>query len=99
MLIVMIESTGTFFVSGNYVGKDIGEKEGTKGLRAEGIATVLGGVFNSFTYTTYSGNAGLVGLTRVNSRFVVVLAGVFLFILGLLPKFAALAIMIPRLVL
>lgn len=96
MLIVMIESTGTFFVIGNYVGKEIGEKEVTKGLRAEGIATVLGGVFNSFPYTTYSGNAGLVGLTRINSRFVVVLAGVFLFILGLLPKFAALATMIPR---
>jgi len=95
MLVVMIESTGTFFVIGKFCDTKLGDKDVTSGLRAEGLATILGGIFNSFPYTTYSGNAGLVGLTKVKSRFVVVTSGVFLVCLGLLPKFAALATCIP----
>lgn len=96
MLVVMIESIGTFFVIGKYTDKTIEDKDVVRGLRAEGVATILGGIFNSFPYTTYSGNAGLVGLTKVKSRFVVVIAGIILVCLGLLPKFAALATVIPR---
>jgi xanthine permease len=95
MLVVMIESTGTFFVIGKYCDKQIEDKDVTRGLRAEGVATILGGIFNSFPYTTYSGNAGLVGLTKISSRFVVVTAGIILVLLGLFPKFAALATIIP----
>lgn len=96
MLVVMTESIGTFFVIGKYCDVTISDKDVVRGLRAEGLATILGGLFNSFPYTTYSGNAGLVGLTKVKSRFVVVLAGIILIGLGLLPKFAALATIIPR---
>ncbi|ATW28477.1 nucleobase:cation symporter-2 family protein [Candidatus Formimonas warabiya] len=95
MIVVMIESTGTFLVVGKFCDKEITEKDVVKGLRAEGIGSILGGVFNSFPYTTYSGNAGLVGLTKVGSRFVVVAAGIILVVLGLIPKFAALATVIP----
>jgi xanthine permease len=96
MIVVMIESTGTFFVVGKFCDKEITDKDVVRGLRAEGFASILGGIFNSFPYTTYSGNAGLVGLTKVASRYVVATAGVILFCLGLLPKFAALATIIPK---
>lgn len=96
MLVVTTESIGTFFVIGKYCDTTIGDREVVKGLRAEGLASILGGIFNSFPYTTYSGNAGLVGLTKVKSRFVVVLAGIILTCLGLFPKFAALATTIPH---
>lgn len=95
MIVVMIESTGTFFAIGKYCDKEITEADVVRGLRAEGVASILGGIFNSFPYTTYSGNAGLVGLTKVASRFVVATAGLILVILGLIPKFAALATIIP----
>ena len=60
---------------------------------------MLGGVFNSFPYSTFSQNVGLVALTGVRSRYVTVTAGVILMTLGLLPKFAALATVIPNSVL
>lgn len=96
MLTVMIESTGTFFGIGRVCEKEITEKDIVRGLRAEGIATLLGGIFNSFPYTTFNQNLGLLALSKVKSRFVVVASGIILIALGLIPKFAALATIIPQ---
>lgn len=98
-LVSMIESTGVFFATGKVCEKEIGEKDVVKGIRAEGIAQILGGIFNSFPYTTFSQNVGLIALTKVRSRYVVITAGVILMILGTLPKFAAIATIIPPCVL
>jgi xanthine permease len=95
MLIVMVESTGSFMGIGKIVGRDLTEKELVKGFRAEGIATMIGGLFNSFPYTTFAQNIGLVAMTKVFSRWVVVYSGGILMLLGLCPKFAALATIIP----
>lgn len=95
MLIVMVESTGSFLGIARIVGKEVGEKELVKGFRAEGLATMVGGVFNSFPYTTFAQNIGLLSMTKVFSRWVVVSAGGILMLLGLCPKFAALATVIP----
>ncbi|WP_101696251.1 nucleobase:cation symporter-2 family protein [Clostridium minihomine] len=96
MLICMIESTGTYLGIGKVVGKEIDKKEIVKGMRAEGLATVIGGVFNSFSYTCFNQNLGLLTLSKVYSRFVGAAAGVILVLLGLCPKFAALATIIPN---
>ena len=96
MLVVMIESTGTFIGISKICGKTLTEKDIVKGLRAEGLATILGGFFNSFPYTTYNQNLGLLALSKVTSRFVVVASGFILVTLGLFPKFAALATIIPQ---
>ncbi|KMT22116.1 nucleobase:cation symporter-2 family protein [Clostridium cylindrosporum] len=98
-LVSMIESTGVFFATGNVCEKKIEEKDIVKGIRAEGIAQVLGGIFNAFPYTTFSQNVGLIALTKVRSRYVVVSAGIILIILGTIPKFAAIATIIPPCVL
>ncbi len=95
MLIIMVESTGSFMGLARICGKKIGEKELVKGFRAEGLATIVGGVFNSFPYTTFAQNIGLVTMTKVFSRWVVVASGGILMLLGLCPKFAALATIIP----
>lgn len=96
MLVVMIESTGTFIGIGKVCDKEITDKDIVRGLRAEGIATVLGGIFNSFPYTTFNQNLGLLALSKVASRYVVVASGIILVALGLIPKFAALATIIPQ---
>lgn len=96
MLTVMIESTGTFLGIGQVCDKEITEKDIVRGLRAEGIATILGGIFNSFPYTTFNQNLGLLALSKVASRFVVMASGIILVALGLIPKFAALATIIPQ---
>jgi len=59
-------------------------------LRADGLGTLIGGVFNTFPYTSFSQNVGLVGVTGVRSRWVTAAGGVIMLALGLIPKMAAL---------
>ncbi|AZU62112.1 nucleobase:cation symporter-2 family protein [Neobacillus mesonae] len=98
-IVSMIESTGVFLALGDVCERKLDSKDIKKGLRAEGLAVALGGIFNSFPYTTFSQNVGLVALTKVKTRNVVMTAGVMLMILGLLPKVAALTTIIPTAVL
>jgi uric acid transporter len=95
MIVVMVESTGMFLALGDMTGKKIDEKELTKGLRADGIGTILGGIFNTFPYTSFSQNVGLVGVTGIRSRWVAVAGGIILLGLGLIPKLAAVVAAIP----
>ena len=67
----------------------------SRALRADGLATFIGGVLNSFPYTCFAENVGLVRLTRVKSRYVVAAAGVFMILLGLIPKAGALVASVP----
>jgi xanthine permease len=99
MIVVMIESTGMFLALGEMTGKPIGTADLTKGLRADGLGTIVGGIFNTFPYTSFSQNVGLVGVTGVRSRFVTVAGGVILLILGLIPKLGALVEAVPLVVL
>ena len=99
MIVVMIESTGMFLALADITGKPIGQRELTAGLRTDGLGTFIGGIFNTFPYTSFSQNVGLVGVTGVRSRFVCVAAGLIMVGLGLLPKMAALVESVPQFVL
>ena len=99
MIVVMIESTGMFLALSDLTGKPIGPRQLSAGLRVDGLGTLIGGIFNTFPYTSFSQNVGLVGVTGVRSRFVCVAAGVILLLLGLLPKMAALVESLPTFVL
>lgn len=96
MLITMVETTGDVFATGEIVGKRITKKHISAALRADGISTTLGGIMNSFPYTCFAQNIGLVRLTKVKSRWVVVGAGIIMLILGLIPKAGALVAAIPH---
>ncbi|MBN8488537.1 MAG: purine permease [Burkholderiales bacterium] len=99
MIVVMIESTGMFLALSDITGKPLTQAQLTAGLRTDGLGTLIGGLFNTFPYTSFSQNVGLVGVTGVRSRFVCVAAGVIMIVLGLLPKMAALVESIPQFVL
>ncbi|MBP6677410.1 MAG: purine permease [Vitreoscilla sp.] len=99
MIVVMIESTGMFLALSDLTGKRLMQSELTAGLRTDGLGTLIGGIFNTFPYTSFSQNVGLVGVTGVRSRFVCVAAGVIMIVLGLLPKMAALVESVPQFVL
>ncbi|QED47730.1 nucleobase:cation symporter-2 family protein [Cytobacillus dafuensis] len=98
-IVSMIESTGVFLALGDVCDRKLESSDIKKGLRAEGLAVIVGGIFNAFPYTSFSQNVGLVVLTKVKTRNVVISAGVILMILGLLPKIAALTTIIPMAVL
>ncbi len=95
-LVSMVESTGVFLTLGEITDKKLTDKDLARGYRAEGAATIIGGIFNSFPYTTYSQNVGLVQLTGVKTRKVIVFAGFFLIVLGFLPKVATFTTLIPK---
>jgi uracil-xanthine permease len=99
MIVVMIESTGMFLALSEITGKKIGQPELAAGLRTDGLGTLIGGIFNTFPYTSFSQNVGLVGVTGVKSRWVCVAGGVIMIVLGLLPKMAAFVEAIPQYVL
>lgn len=98
-IVSVAESTGVFMALGKIVDKDITSKDLERGYRAEGLAIMLGGVFNSFPYTTYSQNVGLVQMSRVKTRDVIVVAGSLLILIGFVPKIAALTQLVPTSVL
>ena len=99
MIVVMIESTGMFLALSDITGKKIGQPELAAGLRTDGLGTLIGGIFNTFPYTSFSQNVGLVGVTGVRSRWVCVAGGVIMIVLGMLPKMAAFVESIPTFVL
>ena len=99
MVVVMIESTGMFLALGEMTDRKVDQAALTRGLRTDGLGTLIGGIFNTFPYTSFSQNVGLVAVTGVKSRFVCVAGGVILIVLGLLPKMAALVESLPTVVL
>ncbi len=99
MIVVMIESTGMFLALSDITGKPIAQPDLAAGLRTDGLGTLIGGIFNTFPYTSFSQNVGLVGVTGVRSRYVCVAGGIIMIVLGLLPKMAAFVEAIPQFVL
>jgi uric acid transporter len=99
MVVVMIESTGMFLALGDMTDRKVTQPMLSAGLRTDGLGTLIGGVFNTFPYTSFSQNVGLVGVTGIRSRFVCVAGGIILIVLGLLPKMSALIEALPTAVL
>jgi OHCU decarboxylase len=95
MIITMVETTGDVYATGEIVHKRIRPDDIARAIRADGVATFIGGVLNSFPYTCFAENVGLVRLTQVKSRWVVASAAVIMIILGSLPKAAAIVAGIP----
>ncbi|MBX6764275.1 MAG: purine permease [Rubrobacteraceae bacterium] len=98
MLVIMVETTSDMLAIGEIVGKPLREGEEERladGLRADSLSTVIGGVLNTYPFSAFAQNVGLVRYTNLKSRFIVAAGGVILVLLGLFPKFAALVTAIP----
>jgi len=92
----MVESTGVYLALSDLTKDPIDSKRLRNGYRAEGLAVLLGGIFNTFPYTGFSQNVGLVKLSGIKTRLPIYYAAGFLVLLGLVPKFGALAQIIPN---
>jgi len=99
MIVVMVESTGMFLALSDITGRKLSTEDLSNGLRMDGLGTLIGGIFNTFPYTSFSQNVGLVGVTGVKSRWVCVTAGVILVAFGLFPKMAHVVASVPQYVL
>ncbi|QAY65344.1 nucleobase:cation symporter-2 family protein [Paenibacillus protaetiae] len=98
-IVSMVESTGVYLAVGKATNQKVEQRQIVNGLRSEGAAIMLGGIFNAFPYTAFSQNVGLITLTKVKTRNVIFAAGGIMVVLGLLPKLAAITTIIPNAVL
>ncbi|WP_042456693.1 nucleobase:cation symporter-2 family protein [Neobacillus dielmonensis] len=98
-IVSLVESSGVYFALSDITGRKLTEDDLVKGYRSEGLASVIGALFNSFPYTTFSQNVGLVQFSGVKDKRVIYTVGGILVFLGFLPKVAALTTVIPTSVL
>jgi xanthine permease len=94
-IVSLVESTGVYFALSDITGKKLTEKDLSRGYRAEGLASIIGALFNAFPYTTFSQNVGLVQLSGVKSKNVIYTMGGMLIFLGFIPKIGAFTTVIP----
>jgi uracil-xanthine permease len=96
-LISMVESIGDYH-SCSYL-CNIGEPDKkllSKGIGAEGLGCVITGVLGGFSNTSYTQNIALIGITKIASRFIAMVSGVILILLGLFSKLGILIATIPE---
>ena len=94
-IVSLIESTGVYHALSEITGRKLERKDFRKGYTAEGLAIILGSIFNSFPYTAYSQNVGLVSLSGAKKNKIIYGMVVLLLICGFIPKLGALANIIP----
>lgn len=75
--------------------RELKTKELTGGLLGNGLTTTLSAFFGALPTSTFSQNVGIVAMTKVISRYVLALTGIFMIVAGLSPKFGAIITTIP----
>lgn len=96
MMVIMAETTGNCLAIGQIVGRPATPATLGNAFRADGLSTMIGGVFNSFPYNAFTQNTGLIALSGIKSRYVVASAGAIMVLMGLFPKLGALIASVPR---
>jgi solute carrier family 23 (nucleobase transporter), member 1 len=92
-----IESFGDYHAISRMAGAgDPDTRTINRGIGAEGIGCAITGLFGGFSSTSYSENIGLVGLTKVASRAVVLIGAGVLVVLGLVSKIGGIIATIPQ---
>jgi uric acid transporter len=95
ILVVYTESTADILAVGEMVAKPLGPNDLARGVVTDGLSAIIAAFMNSFPDTAYAQNVGLVGMTRVRSRWVATVCGIMLVVLGLIPKAGALVADLP----
>ena len=94
--IILIETTGTWFVVSSVTGEELTEKRLNRASMGEGLGCFVGSLFGSTPMTGYSSNAGLLAITGVASRMAIMAGGLILVALGLVPKLSTAITCIPE---
>lgn len=99
-LVTISEHIGDHTVLGEIIGRDLLKAPGLdKTLLGDGLATFTAGLLGGPANTTYGENTSVVGMTKVASTKVIMLAAIFAIIISFLGKLTAIFSTIPNLVL
>lgn len=81
------------------LGREATDKELSGGVIADGVASFIAALFGVAPNTSFSQNVGLVAVTKVVNRFVIMTGAVFLILAGFFPKLSAILSVMPQSVL
>lgn len=98
-IINIIQCIGVYSVLNEVTNTETTETQKIKGIRAQSIAQMLSGIFNSVPSTMFNENISLIRITKVKSRSVIATSGIMMIVLGVFPKFSATITMVPKCVL
>ena len=99
-LVTIAEHIGDHTVLGEIIGKDLIKDPGLdRTLLGDGLATFVAGALGGPANTTYGENTSVVGMTKVASVKVIMLAAIFAIIISFLGKLTAIFSTIPSVVL
>ena len=99
-LVTIAEHIGDHTVLGEIIGKDLIKDPGLDiTLLGDGLATFVAGSLGGPANTTYGENTSVVGMTKVASVKVIMLAAIFAIIISFLGKLTAIFSTIPSIVL
>lgn len=94
-LIVVIESTGTWFAVSSVTNEKLDAEKFNNGAFIDGIGSLISSIFGSTPIVGYSSNAGIIAITGVGSKYATIAGGLISISIGLLPKLMSLFIIIP----
>jgi len=94
-IVLMAETTGTWFAISNVIDKPLTDKQINRGVVGEGIGCLIASLLGSTPVTGYSTNAGVISITGIASRRVFIAAGIWFIVFGFSGKLAALISAIP----
>jgi len=81
------------------LGREATDKELAGGVMADGVSSFIAALFGVAPNTSFSQNVGLVAVTKVVNKFVIMTGAVFLILAGFFPKLSALLSVMPQSVL
>lgn len=95
MLLVMIESSGTWFTYTAMSGEKLDKKRINRGVFGEGLGCFIGAFFGALPVTSYASNSGVLAVTRVFSRHAAMAAGVIAVAMAFCPKLMYVIALVP----
>lgn len=95
--VTMCEHIGDHENLGNIINRDLlnGEPGMSRTLAGDGLATAVSGILCGAANTTYGENVAVIGMTKIASSKVVLLAAIFSILIGFFTPFTALLQTIP----
>ncbi|MBF6978301.1 purine permease [Aerococcaceae bacterium zg-BR22] len=95
-VVSLIGTVGIMMAIGEASGENISSERAANGVLADGVGSMISGMFGAGPNTAFSQNVGLITLTKVASTHVMIVAGIILAILGVFPKLSALISVMPQ---
>lgn len=95
-IVSTIGTVGIMMAIGEASNVKVSSDRAASGVLADGVGSMISGLFGAGPNTAFSQNVGLIALTKVASRHVMIIAGIILTILGIFPKLSALISVMPQ---